>query len=392
MQQVLRITAHSLASLPQRLGSSLVALVGVAGVVAVLVAVLSMARGFEATLAAGGYPDNFVVLRSGSSSELDSSASGTQAQVIAQAPGVARTDGQALVSSELYVMVDLAKKATGTTANVPMRGVGQKGAAIRRDFTIVDGRMFEPGKREIVAGAGAAAEYVGLEVGNTIEFGRERWDVVGVFEAAGGAMESELWADVPVVQNAFRRGNNYSVVVGRLASEDAFAAFKDTLTSDPRLSVNVERESDYYAEQSRILSQFISVIGYGVALLMALGATFGALNTMYTAVSARAREIATLRAIGFSRVPIVVSVMVEAMVLALAGGILGGLIAYGLFNGFQVSTLNFSTFTQVVFAFAVTPDLLVQGIVLAMVIGLAGGLAPAIHAARAPITTALRAN
>ena len=297
-----------------------------------------------------------------------------------------------MVSSELYVMVDLAKKATGTTANVPMRGVGQKGAAIRRDFTIVDGRMFEPGKREIVAGAGAAAEYVGLEVGNTIEFGRERWDVVGVFEAAGGAMESELWADVPVVQNAFRRGNNYSVVVGRLASEDAFAAFKDTLTSDPRLSVNVERESDYYAEQSRILSQFISVIGYGVALLMALGATFGALNTMYTAVSARAREIATLRAIGFSRVPIVVSVMVEAMVLALAGGILGGLIAYGLFNGFQVSTLNFSTFTQVVFAFAVTPDLLVQGIVLAMVIGLVGGLAPAIRAARAPITTALRAN
>ena len=384
MEQILAITMQNLKSIPGRLGTSLVAVVGVAGVVAVLVAVLSMARGFESTLESGTSPENVIVLRSGSSSELDSGFQGDQARIIAQAPELA------LVSPEVYVIVDLERKASQTTANVPLRGVGSDAAAIRSEFRMIDGRMFEPGRKELIAGRGAADQFAGLEAGNTLEFGTERWDVVGIFESGGGAAESELWTDSATLQGAYRRGNSFSVVYGRLENPAQFSAFKDSLTTNPQLSVRVERESEYFAEQSRALSTFISVVGYGIAVLMALGALFGALNTMYTAVSDRSREIATLRALGFTPVAIVVSVMTEAMLLALAGGLIGGGIAWLLFNGFTVSTLNFSSFSQVVFAFAVTPGLLVQGIVIALIIGLVGGLAPAIRAARMPIVSALR--
>lgn len=384
MERILAITIQNLKSIPGRLGTSLVAVVGVAGVVAVLVAVLSMARGFESTLESGTSPDNVIVLRSGSSSELDSGFQGDQARLIAQAPQLS------MVSPEVYVIVDLEKKSSGTPANVPMRGVGADAAAIRSEFRLFEGRMFEPGRRELIAGRGVADQYVGLEVGNTLAFGTERWDVVGIFESGGGSAESELWTDAATLQGAYRRGNSFSVVYGRLESPEQFAAFKDELTGNPQLSVRVERESEYFAQQSQALSSFISVIGYGIAVLMALGALFGALNTMYTAVSDRSREIATLRALGFTPVSIVVSVMAEAMLLALAGGIIGAALAWLLFNGFTVSTLNFSSFTQVVFAFAVTPDLLVQGIVIALIIGLIGGLAPAVRAARMPIVSALR--
>jgi len=356
---MIEITWQNLRSIPARLGTSMVAVVGVAGVVAVLVAVLSMARGFETTLQSGTVPENVVVLRSGSSSELDSGFDGEQARLIAQAPQLVRA------SPEIYVIVDLPKKATGGEANVPMRGVGDDGPDIRNRFEIVEGRMFRSGRKELIVGAGAADQFVGLEVGNALEFGTERWDVVGRF-TTGGAADSELWTDAPVLQGAYRRGNSYSVVYGKLDSPDDFQAFKDELTTNPQLSVRVEREADYFAEQSEALSTFIEVVGYGIALLMALGALFGALNTMYTAVSDRAREIATLRAIGFQPGAVVASVMAEAMLLALIGG------------------------TQVVFAFAVTPDLLVQGLVIALAIGLIGGLAPAVRAARMPIVAALR--
>jgi len=383
MQEILEITWQNLRSIPARLGASLVAVVGVAGVVAVLVAVLSMARGFEATLEAGTAPDNVVVLRSGSSSELDSGLSGDQARLIAQAGELAR------VSPELYVVVDVQKRSTGTDANVPMRGVSEDGPAIRQRFEIVEGRMFETGRRELIAGVGAADQFRGVEVGNSLELGTERWDVVGLFET-GGAADSELWTAAPVLQGAYRRGNSYSVVYGKLESVDDFQAFKDELTTNPQLSVRVEREADYFAEQSEALSTFIEVVGYGIAILMALGALFGALNTMYTAVSDRSREIATLRAIGFRPLPVVVSVMAEAMLLALIGGVIGAGLAWLLFNGFTVSTLSFASFTQVVFAFAVTPDLLLQGLIIALAIGLVGGLAPALKAARAPIVAGLR--
>ena len=383
MQPILAVTWQNLKSIPARLGTSLVTVIGVAGVVAVLVAVLSMARGFEATLESGTAPDNVVVLRSGSSSELDSGFQGEQARLIAQSPQLAA------VSQEIYVVADIKKKSTGTDANVPIRGVGEAGPDIRRRFEIVAGRMFEPGRKELIAGVGAADQFVGLDVGSTLELGNERWDVVGHFET-GGAADSELWTAAPVLQGAYRRGNSYSVIYGKLESADDFQAFKDELTTNPRLSVRVEREADYFAAQSEALSTFIEVVGYGIAILMALGALFGALNTMYTAISDRAREIATLRAIGFSPAAVVVSVMAEAMLLALAGGLIGAVLAWLLFNGITVSTLSFSSFTQVVFAFAVTPDLLVRGLVLALIIGLVGGLAPAVRAARVPIVQGLR--
>ena len=386
MGQTLAITLQNLRSLPSRIGPSLVAIIGVAGVVAVLIAVLSMASGFRETLSGAALEDNVVVLRSGSTSELDSGFDGEQSRLIAQ------SEELSLVSREVYVMVDLAKKGQETDfmANVPFRGVEADAPAIRNGFEIVEGRMFEPGRKQLIAGVGAAGQFQGLVPGNTLEFGTERWDVVGLFSANGGSTESELWTDAPVLQGAYRRGNSFSIVYGRLETSDGFNAFKDSLTSDPRLSVQVERETEYLAAQSELLSTFISVIGYSIAVLMALGAMFGALNTMYSAVSDRSREIATLRALGFAPRSIVVSVMIEAFVLALIGGVLGALLAYLFFNGMTVSTLNFASFTQVVFAFAVTPDLLVQGIVLALIIGLIGGLAPAIRAARMPIVTALR--
>lgn len=383
MKQALEITWQNLKSIPARLGTSMVAVVGVAGVVAVLVAVLSMARGFETTLQSNTAPDNVIVLRSGSSSELDSGFDGEQARLITQASQLERA------SSELFVIVDRRKKTTDTDANVPFRGISEDGPGIRKRFEIVEGRMFEPGRKELIAGVGAADQFVGLEVGNTLEFGTERWDVVGLFET-GGAADSELWTAAPVLQGAYRRGNSFSVVYGKLTSVDDFQAFKDELTTNPRLSVRVEREADYFAEQSQALSTFIEGVGYGIAILMALGALFGALNTMYTAVSDRAREIATLRAIGFQPGAVVFSVMAEAMLLALIGGVLGAVAAWLLFNGFTVSTLSFSSFSQVVFAFAVTPDLMIQGLLIALGIGLIGGLAPALSAARTPIVAGLR--
>lgn len=390
MGQVIEITLQNLRSIPQRLGASIVLIVGVAGVVAVLVAVLSIARGFERTLSVVGSTDNVVILRSGSSSELNSGLSGEQVDVIQQAPGFLQYEGQPLVSPELYTMVDLNKKSTGTTANVPFRGVGSNAMVVRDGFELLEGRLFVPGRKELIVGRGAQSQFENLVVGTTLALGQERWDVVGSFSGQGGSIESELWADAAVVQSAFRRGNNYASIYARLASSEALTELKDTLTSDPRLSLAIERESDFFAEQSGTLSGFISGIGYTIAILMALGAIFGALNSMYSAVSDRTREIATLRAIGFSQFAIVLSVLAEAMLLALIGGVLGAGIAYLLFNGFTVSTLNFSSFTQVVFDFAITGDLLLQGVLLALLIGLLGGITPALRAARMPIATALR--
>lgn len=383
MRQALAITLASLRALPGRLGPSLVAIIGVAGVVAVLVAVLSMARGFEKSLEGGASPENVIVTRSGAGSELESALAGEQVRLIQQAPQLA------LVSPEVYVIIDLTKASAGTSANVPLRGVAPDAAEIRTDFELIEGRMFEPGRRELIVGDGAAGQFVGLEVGNTLEFGTERWTVVGRF-IGGGAASSELWTDSAVLQGAYRRGNSFSSVYGRLVDADAFADFRNALSADPRLSVTVQRETDYLAEQSHTLSTFIRVTGYSVAALMALGAMFGALNTMYNVVAQRAREIGTLRALGFSPGAVVVSVLAEAMLLALLGGLLGAGLAWLLFNGETVSTLNSASFSQVVFDFAVTPGLLVQGLGLALVIGLLGGLAPAVRAAHVPIVSALR--
>ena len=390
ISQTIAVTALNLRTIPQRLGSSGVAIVGIAGVVIVLVSVLSIAAGFTAAMRDSGSPTRAIVMRSGADSEMTSGLSGPEVDVIKQAAGI-RRDGQIpLASAELYVVIDLPKKSTNTSANVPMRGVDRVAPQVRDEASIVEGRMFEFGTNEIIVGRGASRQFAGLTVGNELRSGQNTWKVVGVFEANGGIAETELWCDVRVLQGAYRRGNTYQIVLARLDSSDGFNTFRDALTSNPQVNVQVRRETEYYAQQSRTLSSLIQGVGFGIAALMGIGAVFGAILTMYTAVSTRSREIATPRALGFNTTSVVISVLAESLVLAAIGGVIGGLAAYLGFNGYQTSTMNFQTFSQVAFAFRVTPQLLVLGLVYALLMGLVGGLFPAIRAARLPIPTALR--
>jgi putative ABC transport system permease protein len=388
--QIVSITWFGLLSIPQRRAAVAATVIGTAGVVAVLVGVLSIAAGFRRAMVNSGSADTVIVLRSGSDSEMVSGFSRGETRLIADAPGVARNAQGPLASAELFVVANLPKRSTGTDANVPLRGVEGAAVEVRNGLKIVAGRMFAWGRNEVIAGTGAAREFAGLEVGGTVKVGRESWPVVGVFAAGGGVAESEIWTDATVLQAAYNRGDSFQSVHARLSSADAFQAFKDSLTSNPQLSVKVLRQSDHYAEQSQILTRLITSLGFLIAFLMAVGAVFGALNTMYSAVASRTREVATLRALGFGRSAIVVALMIESVLLALAGGALGGFLAYAGFNNFHAATMNWQSFSQVTFAFAVTPQLLVQGVVWATVIGLIGGLLPAIRAARLPIAASLR--
>ncbi len=390
LSQAVAITGLNLRTISERKGASAAAAFGVAGVVTVFVAVLSIAAGFQKTMVASGSPDTAIVMRSGSSSEMMSGLQHADTRVIADAPGVKRTAAGPDASAELYVVVDVPKRSTGTAANVPLRGVQPAAFEVRNGVKIVSGRRFEPGKNEIIVGKAAEGQFSGLEVGSTQRWGENVWTVVGIFTANGSVAESEIWADAGVLQPAYRRGDTFQSVRAKLDSAAAFPKFKDALTSDPRLNVSVDRESDYFATQSQSLTAIIRGLGGLIAGLMAIGAIFGALNTMYTAVSSRTREIATLRALGFNTGPVVVSVLVESLVLAIAGGIVGAAVAYFAFNGYQTSTLNWQSFSQVSFAFAVTPALLVQGVFWALVMGFFGGLFPALRAARLPVATALR--
>ena len=390
LAQVAAITRFGLMSLPQRRGSVAATVIGIAGVVAVLVGVLSIAAGFRRAMTASGSADAAIVLRSGADSEMVSGLGREETRLIADAPGVARNARGPLSSSELFVIINLPKRSTGTDANVPLRGIDGPAMDVRDNMKIIEGRMFAPGKNELVVGRGAAREFAGLELGSTVKVGRAAWPVVGIFSAGGGVAESEIWSDATVLQGAYQRGDSFQSVYTRLNSPGAFTAFKDSLTSNPRLSVKVERQSDYYAGQSETLTRLITTLGVLVAGLMAVGAVFGALNTMYSAVAARTREIATLRALGFGRGAVVVALMLESLVLALGGGALGAGLAFLAFDNFRAATMNWQSFSQVTFAFAVTPQLLVQGVLWATVIGLIGGLLPALRAARLPIAAALR--
>jgi len=390
ISQIFSIALFNLRTLPQRLGSSATAVFGIAGVVAVMVSVLSIAEGILKTMQNSASPENVVVLRSGASTEMMSWVLGDDARVIAEAPGLARSEEGALASPELFVIIPLKKKSTGTDANVPLRGVTRTAPLVRDRFRLVEGRMFEWGRNEVVVGRGAQLEFRGLEIGSSIPVGKEEWPVVGVFEAGGGLAETEIWVDALVLQPAYQRGNSYQAVYAKLESPGAFQEFKDALTSDPRLTVSAVREADYFAEQSAVLYNLITGLGTLIAVIMGLGAVFGALNTMYTAVSARAREIATLRALGFRSGPVVVSVLSESLLLALVGGSIGAVLAWLAFDGFRAATLNWSSFSQVAFAFDVSPSLLVRGVVFACLIGLIGGLFPAVRAARQPVSAALR--
>jgi putative ABC transport system permease protein len=355
--------------------------------------VLAMSEGFRYTLASTGRADRVIMLRSGSDAELSSGVATDQATLLKALPGIARdAGGRPLASAELVVMVDLPRAGGTDPNNVPFRGVQPAAFAIREELAIVEGRRFERGVREVIVGRKASRQFAGLSAGARIGFRDSDWTVVGIFETGGDVHESEIWSDAEVAISAFRR-QGYQSVTAALAdgSDTGLAAFKDVIARDPRLSIGVLREPEYYAAQATVLSTLINVLGYTVATFMAVGATFGALNCMYSAIASRQVEIATLRAIGFGGAPVVVSVMIEALLLALLGGAAGGALAYLYCDGASLSTLNFSTFSQVVFDFRVTPRLLAQGLAWALGIGLTGGLLPAIRAARLPVTLALRA-
>lgn len=390
LKQAAAVTALNIRNLPQRISSSLVAVIGVAAVVLVFAAVLSMAKGFERTMISAGSEGTAIVMRSGATSELNSGLSNEQMLLVTNAPGVLKDGDTPVVSAELYVVVDLQKKSSGDDANVPLRGVQPAAFDVRDNTRIVQGRMFEPGKYELIAGRAAQHEFANIDVGSTIAFGQTEWNVVGAFEAAGSVSESELWTDVRVLQDVYRRGNSYQSVRVRLESPDSLSVLEAALKDDPRIDPDVMSERTYYSSQAEGLSNFIRMVGYPLTFLMAIGAIFGALNSMYSSISTRGKEIATLRALGFGPFSVLMSTVVESLLLALAGGLIGGAAAWLLFNGFRVSTLNGASFSQVVFDFAVTPDLLLQGLAAALVIGLFGGLFPAVRAARMPVAQALR--
>lgn len=393
LRQIAALLAFNVRSLPSRIGSAAVAVVGIAFVVIVLVSVLSIGEGFRSVMVVAGSPDTALVLRSGADSEMTSVLLRNDVDIIRDGPGIARgADGKPLVSPELFVIVDLPKRTTNTPANVPLRGVQPGGLTIRPEVKLVQGRMFQWGHNEVIVGRGAHAEFSGTDIGSELKFGSNVWKVVGIFEANGSISESELWSDAAVLGPAYQRNASYSIVVTKLASPGSFNQFKDALTTDPRTSLKVLHETDYYEGQSRTLRGLVTGLAFIICSLMGLGAIFGALNTMYTAVAARAREIATLEALGFGGFAVLVSVIVESLLLALIGGILGAAVAYLGFDGYRAATMNWQTFSQVAFAFDVTPRLMVLAGVYALVIGLIGGFFPAIRAARIPISDALRGS
>ncbi|MEO7052848.1 MAG: ABC transporter permease [Rhodanobacter sp.] len=387
-RQAASVTVVGVSTIRQRAGSSSVIVIGIAGVVAVLVALLAMGEGLTATLESGGRTDTAIVLRGGSAAESASVLTHGDVLAVEQAPGIARdASGKPMTSAELVVAASVKQKGSNDDANAQLRGVDPQAWALRPNLKIIEGRKFKPGLREMDVGQGAARQFAGLAVGDEVKLGTESWKVVGVF-ASGDAYDSEMWSDRQTVASAYRRGNSAESVLVKLTSPSAFDSFNAALASDPKLKVEASTTKDYFAKQSAGLATVIRVVGLTVGIIMAIGAVFGALNCMFAAVASRAREIATLRAIGFRGIPVVASVMLETMLLALLGGVLGALIVWLVFNGYTASTL--SGLTQLVFRFQVSPQLLWEGLKWALAIGFIGGLFPAVRAARLPVSTALR--
>ena len=388
-RQAWSVTRVGLATIPRRLGASSVIIIGIAGVVGVLVALLAMAVGFEATLKETGSDDTVIMLRAGSQAELNSVLSHDTAQLLGQQTQVLRNpQGQPIASPELVVVAALPKRSTGLDANVELRGVGERAWELHPNVRIIQGRKFSPGLRELIVGKGAAQQFAGVDIGSSIKLNGQVWQVVGRFES-GDSHDSELWGDTDIVASAYRRGSSTTTVIARLTNPDQLDALKAALASDPRFQVDVMTTRAYYASQSENVSTEIRVLGTIVGAIMAVGAVFGALNSMYAAIATRGREIATLRAIGFRGVPVVVSVLLETMLLAVLGGAFGAAVAWLIFNDYTASTLG-QNFSQVVFNFKVSPELLWNGLKWALAIGLIGGLFPAVRAARIPVTAGLR--
>ena len=390
LTQTMALAWLNLRSLPRRPGTAAVAMSGIAALTGVFAGVLSMASGFEKTMDGSGAEDVALVLRSGSTAELNSSFSGEQADIVRYAPGIARdAAGEPEVSSELFWIVNAVGKSSGTEANVALRGIQPSGYGLRKGYRLAEGREFTPGRFELIVGRGARNQFVGLEPGQTIRFGKTEWLVTGVFEAGGSVFESELWCDVSVLQSAYQLGSGFQVVRARVDGADGRTRLEEALAGDQRLAVDVWSEKQFYSEQAENIIVLIRWIGIPISALMAIGAVFAALNAMYASIAARARELATLRALGFGSFPTALATLMESVALAFLGGVLGCAIAWLALNGFQASTLA-ASFSQVVFNFAVTPDLLAQGVAAALVVGLLGGVFPAVRAATARVTVALR--
>jgi putative ABC transport system permease protein len=383
--------SYNFRSIRARWTSTIVAILGIAGTVGVFVAMLSLARGFKATLVASGSPGNALVMRAGSSSEMMGGITLDSIKVLQDAPGVARDASNApIITQDVVGVIPVPLISTGTDANVQVRGVSPNALEVRKFVKIVQGRMFQAGLNELVVGRNASKTYQGLTVGNKIDFAGGHWEVVGVFDAGGSAFDSEVWCDSEIFNQVLKRpANIFQSATVHLASPATFQEFKDAVTSDPRMNVDVWREIDYYAKQSTTMTRLITVLGGVVAFIMAIGAVFGALNTMYSAVAERGREIATMRAVGFSSWNVILSFLFEALLISFLGGLIGCLAVLPL-NGLTTSTMNFQTFSNVAFAFKITFDLLVMGVLFALVMGILGGLLPAIRAAVQPVSVALR--
>jgi putative ABC transport system permease protein len=382
--------SYNFRSIRARWTSTIVAILGIAGTVGVFVAMLSLARGFKATLVASGSPGNALVMRAGSSSEMMGGITLDSVKLVQDAPGIARDAEGPLVTQEVVGVMPFPLVSTGTDANVQVRGVSPNVLRIRTFTKITQGRMFQAGLYELLVGKNATKTYAGLKFGDTVNFSGSTWKVVGIFDAGGSSFDSEVWCDSKLLNEVLKRPDNiYQSVTVHMTSPEAFNQLKDSLVSNPQLNVDVTREIDYYAKQSTTMTTLITVLGGLVAAIMAIGAVFGALNTMYSAVAERGREIATMRAVGFSSWNVILSFLFEALLISFAGGILGCLAVLPL-NGITTSTMNFQTFSNLAFAFKITFSLLLMGVLFALVMGILGGVFPAIRAARRPVAQALR--
>jgi putative ABC transport system permease protein len=389
--QIAAVTGMNLRNIPERWSSSLVAVLGIGGVTLVLIALLSIAAGFRVALEGSGSDDVAIIMRAGSTNELSGGYGVDTVTVVSDAPGIRRdAQGKPIMSPELYVLVDGRMKGKDASTNLPLRGVSEMAPKVRKSFKLVEGRMFKEGTNEVVVGDGVVKQYDGLDVGKKVRWGNTDWTVVGRFTDGGGIAESEAWGDTRVVQQAWRRGNSFQSIRVRLNDAASLKTLKDALTKDPRVRVGVQTERAFYADQQKLMSTIITTVGVTLAIMMGIAALFAALNTLYNAVATRVREIATLRALGFGGFPVVVSVLVEAMILGAVGGLIGGLLAFLSLNGMHSSTMNWASFSQMTFAFTVTPGLMLLGIIYGLILCFIAGILPGIRAARLPITAGLR--
>jgi len=391
LTQIAAVTGMNLRNIPQRWSSSMVAVLGIGGVTLVLVALLSIAAGFKVALEGSGSEDVAIIMRAGSTNELSGGFGVDTVTVVSDAPGIKHdAQNKPVLSPELYVLVDGRMRGKDASTNLPLRGVGQMAPQVRKSFKLVQGTMFHPGTNEIIVGDGVVKQYEGLEVGKTVRWGNANWNVVGRFTDGGGIAESEAWGDTPIVQQAWRRGNSFQSIRVKLKNTESLKTLKDALSKDPRVRVGVQSERTFYADQQKLMSTIINTVGWALAIMMGIAALFAALNTLYNAVATRVREIATLRAMGFNGWAVMISVLVEAMILGAVGGLIGGLLAFLTFNGMHSSTMNWASFSQMTFAFTVTPKLMVTGIIYGLILCFIAGILPGIRAARLPITAGLR--